>query len=725
MAFASVKNKKVVQIILFCLCFLMLALVVRLFYLQVIKGDYYEEKAYKQQTRDRSVAATRGTIYDATGEKKLAQSISTNTVSVVPNDIENKEQVAKDLAEILELEEDDVLAKLNKRAALVTIKTKVDEEVATAVYKYVMDNEINGIKVDESTKRIYQYNNLLSHVLGFTGTDGQGLYGLELQYDEELSGVPGKIVGSADGKGRETPYKEEQYVEPINGYDLVLTVDATIQGIVEKNLAKAVKENEANYGAIIMMRPKTGEILAMATYPDFDPNNAFEPNTEELIAKWDSMSTSEKSTALNDIWRNKAISNTAEPGSTFKIVTSSAVLEEGLVDIDQAGAFNCAGAMKIGGWTIRCWRHPRTHGVQSLRQGIMNSCNPVFMQSALKIGIDKYCEYLEAFNLKDKTGIDLPGEVGGILHDPKTMTEVDLATTGFGQTFQITPLQSLVTAAAVANGGEIVTPYVVSEIRTSDGSIVSKTEPKIKKRVISQETAASILDALYSTVEEGTGKAAKVRGYSVAGKTGTGEQGRGSSLWYMASFVGIAPVTNPEICIIFNLYNPTGPQGHQGGTVCAPVVSNIIDETLRYLDVSPDYTLEENNIEEILVPNLTGKTYSDAEKSLKEIGFSIASDSKFEADDLIVDQTPKVGASLISGSTIRVYRTEDKEKITVTVPDVRDMTVAKATTALKKSGLNIRIIGNGNGIIQDPSPGDVVQKGSIVTVKFVDTTDLH
>jgi len=708
-----------------CLCALLLALVVRLFYLQIIKGDYYEEKAYKQQTRDRSVAATRGTIYDATGEKKLAQSISTNTVSAVPNDIENKEQVAKELAEILELEEDEVLAKLNKKVSLVTIKTKVDEDAATAVYQYVLDNEINGIKVDESTKRIYQYNNLLSHVLGFTGTDGQGLYGLELQYDEELSGVPGKIVGSADGKGRETPYKEEQYVAPIDGYDLVLTVDATIQSIVEKNLAKAVKENVANYGTIIMMRPKTGEILAMATYPDFDPNNAFEPNTEDLIAKWDSMSTSEKSEALNDIWRNKAISNTAEPGSTFKIVTSSAVLEEGLVELDQAGAFNCSGAMQIGGWTIRCWRHPRSHGSQSLRQGIMNSCNPVFMQSATRIGIAKYCEYLEAFNLKDKTGIDLPGEVGGILHDPETMTEVDLATTGFGQTFQITPLQSLVTAAAVANGGEIVTPYVVSEIKTSDGNLVSKTEPQIKKRVISEETAASILDALYSTVEEGTGKAAQVRGYSVAGKTGTGEQGRGSSLWYMASFVGIAPVTDPEICIIFNLYNPTGPQGHQGGTVCAPVVSNIIDETLRYLDVNPDYTLEENNIEEILVPDLTGKTYSEAESVLKELGFGVASDSKFEANDIITDQTPKVGASLVSGSTVRVYRSSDTEKLTVTVPDVRDMTVAKATKTLTNSGLNIRIIGTGNAIIQDPSPGDIVQKGSIVTVKFVDTTDLH
>ncbi len=669
--------------------------------------------------------AVRGTIYDLTGEKKLAQSISTNTVSAVPNDIEEKEKVAKDLAKILEMEQDDILEKLNKKQSLVVIKTKVGKEQATAVYKYILEEELSGIKVDESSKRIYQFDNLASHVLGFTGTDGQGLYGVELKYEEQLAGIPGKIVGSADGKGRETPYKEEQYVAPVNGYDLVLTIDATIQSIVEKNLAKAVKENIANYGSVIMMRPKTGEILAMANYPDFNPNDAFAPSTEELKAKWDTMGTKEKSEALSDMWRNKAISNTAEPGSTFKIVTSAAVLEEDLVEIDQSGAFNCTGAMKIGGWTIRCWRHPRSHGSQSLREGIKNSCNPVFMQSAQKIGIKKYCEYLEAFNLKEKTGIDLPGEVGGILHDPKTMTEVDLATTGFGQTFQITALQSLVTVAAVSNGGNIVVPYVVKEIKSQDGSTISKIEPKIKKQVVSSETAASILDALYTVVEEGTGKAAKVRGYSVAGKTGTGEQERGARLWYLASFVGIAPVNDPEVCIVFNLYNPKGPQGHQGGTICAPVVSNILDETLRYLDINPDYTLEENSIQEILVPDLTGKTYEEAEKTIKDLGFKLASDSKFEADDKITNQIPKLGASLVPGSTIRVYKANDTEKITVTVPDVRDKTLANATKIIRNSGLNIRIIGNGNAIIQEPSAGEIVQKGSIVTVKFVDTTDLH
>ena len=700
-------------------------LVVRLFYIQIIKGDYYEQKAYDQQTRDRTVAAVRGTIYDATGEIKLAQSISTNTVSAVPNDIKSKGRVAKDLAAILELTEDEVLAKLNKSASLVTIKTKVGKEKATEVYKYILDNDISGLKVDESSKRVYQYNNLLSHVLGFVGTDNQGLYGLEKQYDEELSGINGKIVGSSDGSGRETPYKEEQYIEPVDGYDLVLTIDSTIQGIVEKNLAKAVKENVADYGTCIMVRPSTGEVLAMATYPDFDLNNPFEPNTEDLKSKWDSMTVEEKNPILNDMWRNKAISNTAEPGSTFKIVTASAVLEEGLTTLDAPNVFNCAGSMQIGGWTIKCWRYPRTHGQQSLRQGIMNSCNPVFMQSAIKVGISKYCEYLRAFNLDSKTGIDLPGEAAGILHDEKTMTELDLATTGFGQTIQVTALQSLLTACAVANGGSLVKPYVVKEIRSSTGSVISKTETEVKKQVVSAETASSILDALYSTVEEGTGKAAKVRGYSVAGKTGTGEQGRGSSTKYLASFIGISPVNNPEVCIIFNLYNPTGSQGHQGGTICAPVVSNIIDETLRYLDINPDYTLEENNIEEILVPDLKGKTYAEVASELEELGFKVASDSKFQAEDLVVDQSPKAGSSLITDSVIRVYRSQDTEKMTTIVPDIRDKSITTVPKLLRNADLNIRIVGNGNAILQDPSPGEVVQRGSIVTVKFVDTTDLH
>ena len=726
MAFATLKNKKRVTWMLVIALVGFFALIARLFYVQIVRGSYYKEKAYSQQTKDRTVAASRGTIYDC-NKNKLALSVSTNTLTVAPTNIEekDKEKIAKDISEIIKEEYDTVLSKLNKTVSLVTIKTNIGEEIATKLSNYILENDLKGIYVDESTNRIYPYNSLLSHVLGFTGTDDQGLYGLEAYYEEELAGIDGRIIGSIDGGGNETPYEEEEYVAPQNGNSLVLTVDATIQSIVEKNLEKAVKENIADKGACVVMRPTTGEILAMATYPDFDLNSPFEINNEELKAKWDTLSSKEKNNALLDMWRNTAISDAFEPGSTFKVLTASAALEENITDIDTAGTFNCNGYLSIAGWKIRCWRYPRTHGSQSLRQAIMNSCNPSFMQAGLKLGIETYTEYLKAYNLYDRTGIDLPGETTGIIHDPKTMTELDLATTSFGQTISITALQSAVMYSAIANGGKIMQPYVVKEIRAESGALIKETTPTVKKQVISETTAAKILSALYDTVDKGTGKAAKVSGYTVAGKTGTAEEGRGSNGWYMASFAGIAPVNDPELVVIFNIYDPKGPQGHQGGTICAPVVGNIIDETLRYMDVNPSYTVEETTTTETIVTDVTGKTYAEAKKIITDVGFKIASDDSIKDDEIIKEQIPKAGASLTKGATIRVYTDTEATKETTTVPDVRSYSQTKATSKLKSAGLNIRIIGKGNAIIQDPSPGEVVTKGSIVTVKFVDTTDIH
>lgn len=726
MAFATVKNKKRVTWMLIIALVGFFALIARLFYVQIIRGGYYKEKAYSQQTKDRTVAASRGTIYDC-NENKLALSVSTNTLTVAPTNIEeeDKEKIAKDLSEIIEEKYDNVLAKLNKTVSLVTIKTNIGEEMATKLSNYILENDLKGIYVDESTNRIYPYDSLLSHVLGFTGTDDQGLYGLESYYEDELAGVDGRIVGSIDGGGNETPYEDEEYVAPQNGNSLVLTVDATIQSIVEKNLEKAVKENVADKGVCVVMRPSTGEVLAMATYPDFNPNTPFEINNAELAAKWDTLSSKQKNSALLDMWRNTAISDAFEPGSTFKVLTASAALEENITDIDTAGAFHCNGYVSISGWKIRCWRYPRIHGSQSLRQAIMNSCNPSFMQAGLKLGIKTYTEYLKAYNLYDTTGIDLPGETTGIIHNPETMTELDLATTAFGQTVSITALQSAVMYSAIANGGYIMKPYVVKEIRSENGTLISQTTPTVKKQVISEDTSSKILSALYDTVDTGTGKAAKVSGYTVAGKTGTAEEGRGSNLWYMASFAGVAPVNDPEVVVIFNLYNPTGPQGHQGGTVCAPVVGNIIDETLRYMDVNPSYTVEETTTTETIVADVTGKKYSEAKKIFEQAGFKIASDKTIKDDEIIKEQIPKAGASLIEGATIRVYTSTNTKKATTTVPDVRSYSKIKVISKLKAVGLNIRIIGKGNAIIQDPSPGDVVTKGSIVTVKFVDTTDIH
>ncbi|MDD2377016.1 MAG: penicillin-binding transpeptidase domain-containing protein [Clostridia bacterium] len=719
----AVKNKKrIVIILMFCLVVTIL-LFGRLIYIQVIKSEHYKEKAYEQQTRERVVTSKRGTIYDATGEKIFAQSISTSKITIIPNSVNKKEEVGLKLSEILEISVDDVMAKLNKNSAQETIYSKLDNEKSQKILEYISKNDIEGIKIDEDTKRIYPYSYLLAHTLGFVGTDNQGLAGIEAEYENELKGISGKIVGSTDGKGNETPFTNEQYVDPIDGKDLILTIDATIQSITEKYLEKALKENIGLYATAIVIRPSTGEVLAIATAPTFDLNDPFSPNTDELKQKWDTLTKEDKSKELNAMWRNKVISDTAEPGSSFKIVTVAAAIEEGVANMDDAGAYNCNGFMKIDSWIIKCWRYPRAHGAESLREGIMNSCNPVFMQVSSKLGVDTYVKYLEAFNLYSKTGIDLPGEATGIMHDKTKMTAVDLATTSFGQTIQITTLQTAVNYSAIANGGYIIKPFVVKEVRSKNGDFEKKTESQIVKQIVSKATADITLSALEDTVKFGTAKAAQVRGYRVAGKTATAEVGRGAGSTYMAGFAGIAPVNSPEIVVVVNIMDPKGPLGHQGSTLCAPVVGSIIDETLRYLDVKPEYTIEDNNIKEKVVPDLNNKTYEEATKILIENGFKIASDNNLISTDVIIDQIPKVGASLMEGSTIRVYINKDTKQ-TVNVPDLRNKSTEVAKKALQNIGLNVRIIGNGYVLTQDPSLNTVIEKGSIVTIKCVDTMDL-
>lgn len=725
MAYMGLKNQKRIIIMLIVCVSLSVLLLGRLVYIQVVKSEHYTQMAYDQQTRERTVDAKRGTIYDATGQKVLAQSVSVNIITVVPSSIETeqKEAVATKLAEILGLKKEDVLAKLTKKSSSEIIASKVDEEKANKVLEYISEEEVSGIRVDEDITRIYPYGTLLSHVLGFVGTDNQGLAGIEAYYDEELSGIPGKIVGSTDGKGRETPFTNEQYIAPTDGKDIVLTIDATIQSILEKYLNKQTIENDCQYVTGVVIRPSTGEVLAMATTPAFDPNSPFTPNTDELAQKWDTMTLEEKNVALNQMWRNRVISDTAEPGSTFKIVTAASALEENVTTIDKAGEFTCTGSMKIGTWTIKCWRSPRSHGTQSLRQGIMNSCNPVFMQVSQRIGIATYCKYLQAFNLDKKTGIDLPGEQAGIIHDPKTMTNVDLATTSFGQTITITTLRTAVNYCAIANGGYLIEPYVVKEVKSGSGNYAKTTESKVLKQIISKSTADSILSALEDTVSTGTGKGAQVNGYRVAGKTATGEQGRGANLKYMAGFAGIAPVSNPELVVVVNAYDPKGEAGHGGGTICAPIVGSIIDESLRYLDISTDYTLQDNDIKEKVVPSVTDMTFAEAKKVLEAQGFSIASDTEIKENEVIKDQIPKAGASLMEGSSIRVYANTDNKQ-TVSVPNVKNMTSDKAISALKNAGLNVRIMGSGFVLTQDPVAETNIEKGSIVTLKCVDTTDL-
>ena len=724
MAFASVKHKKRVFILLAIAILGFLLVIGRLFYVQIIKGDYYQELAYKQQTKAREVEASRGTIYDSKGNT-LAISVSSNTLTIAPTNLvdEDKQSIAENIAKILELDTDAVLAKLNKKVSLVTIASNIQKEKAVKLSEYIAENELKGVYLDESTTRAYPYGALLSQVLGFTGVDNQGLFGLEVEYEDELSGVPGKIVGSIDGGGNETPFDEEEYVAPQNGYDLTLTIDATVQSIVEKNLEKAVIENIADFGTCVIVRPSTGEVLAMASYPDYDPNTPFEAQDAEVVAKWDEMTTKEKNTYLNNMWRNKCIQDTYEPGSIFKVVTACTALEEGVSDTESK-VYNCNGYMTVLGQRIKCWRYPRTHESESLRDGIVDSCNPTLMQVASKIGVQTYCDYLEALNLYSITGIDLPGEASAQAYKKSNMTELDLATTSFGQNISTSTLQNAMIYAAIANGGYLMQPYVVKEIKTQDGNIVETTEPKVLKQVYSKDTTTKMMSMLYDTVNNGTSKAAQATGYVIAGKTGTAEEDRVLNT-YMASFAGIAPYNDPEIAIVISIYNPTSSQGHMGGVVAAPVGGTIIEEVLRYMDVDSNYSIEENAEEEMIVPNLIGLTYKEAKAKLSELNFKVACDNAIAEDKIIQDQVPKSGASMTKGATVRVYEDATTAKTTTTVPDLRGYSVSRATSAARNSGLNIRVVGSGSAVIQYPSAGEVVTKGSIITVKFADTTDLH
>lgn len=720
MPYVSINTKKRVLVMLILCIVGMVVLFGRLVYIQIVKSEYYSQKAYTQQTRSKSVEAKRGTIYDTTGEKILAQSISTNIVTAVPSSVnkDKKEEIAQNLADILQSDKDEILKKLNKKTSSVTIATKVDQEKSKAILEYINNNDITGISVDEDMLRVYPYGTLLSHVLGFVGIDNQGLAGVEAYYDSELSGNPGKIVASFDGGGRETPFTQEQYIAAENGKDIVLTIDATIQSIVEKYLSKAVEENIAEYGSIVIMRPSTGEVLAMANYPTFDPNDPFTPNTQELKDKWDDMTVTQRSEELNKMWRNKAISDTQEPGSTFKLITSVAALEENVVNIDDK-TFYCAGYVKVGIWDIKCWRYYNPHGSESLREGIMNSCNPVFMQVSQRMGIAAFMKYIRAFNLDSKTGIDLPGEATGIMHDEKSMSDVDLATSSFGQTIQITSIQTAVNYCAVANGGYLVQPYIVREIKSGSGNYDEQIESKVLKQIMSETTASEIMSALVDTVNYGTAKSAKISDYQIAGKTATGENGRGDNTKYLAGFVGIGPASNPEIVVVMNLYDPKGPSGHGGATLCGPVVGSIIDEVLKYLDVQTDYTVSETENNEVVIPNITGKTYAEAKQIAKDSGFILNLSSEFSDDTIISKQVPKSGASLVAGSSIMVYKDGDEVQ-KAEIPDVRNRTAAEATNYFRGVGLNVRVEGTGYVLTQDVTPYEQIEKGSIVTIKCVD-----
>lgn len=563
----DITRKKRLYFMIVVLFFVMSGLSIRIFYIQFVNGDWLKKMAYEQHAMERAFNPCRGTIYDATGKTVLAVSGSVESVTVNPVNIkkEDKEKLAGKLSEMFGIDYEKVLNKISKRSSIETIVRKIDKDKSNELRKWLIENNITtGVNIDVDTKRYYPYNTLASQIIGFCGSDNQGLMGIESKYDNELRGKKGSIVKLTDARGGNLDSEGEEYIDATNGNDLILTIDATIQGIAEKYLKEACIDNKCTEGGnIIIMNPQNGDILAMAGYPDYNLNNPYIPITEEAN-NWDNLSKEEKTAIQQNMWRNKAISDRYEPGSTFKLITASAALEEGITDTDNAGEFNCGGGITIGGVRIKCWRYYRPHGTESLREALMNSCNPVFISLGQKLGVKTYYSYLEKFGLLHKTGIDLQGEGGSIFLDESKVGPVELATISFGQRFEITPIQMATAVSTIVNGGNYIKPRVVKKIINSQTGDIKEMETEIKEKAISEETSKKVVSMMETVVGEGTGKNAKVKGYSIGGKTGTSEDGVNTGK-YVTSFVGVAPTENPQLVILITLYNPTGEGGHQGG----------------------------------------------------------------------------------------------------------------------------------------------------------------
>lgn len=713
--------KKRMMVLYGCLLAGVAVLLLRTGYLQIIRGPGLKQAAVEQQTRDSIVSSERGTIYDR-NMKVLAQSASTNMVCVVPVTIReegNAEDVARALSEILDLSYDTVYAKTQKNSYYEIVKRRVESEQVEQIRAL----KLAGIRLDADTKRYYPNGTLASHVIGFTGDDNQGLWGLESVYDTVLKGTNGRIITAKSANGSDMPYEYEQYMDPVQGADLVLTIDETIQHFVEKHLETAVAETSVQQGAAaIVMNPKTGEILAMAAKPDYDLNAPMTLTDETVLAELEALEgeeyTQKYTEKLNSLWRNKAVVDTYEPGSTFKSIVAAAALEENLVSLDEG--FNCGGSRTVSGTVINC--HDRDgHGHQSFVQGVQNSCNPVFMEIGARLGWKNFLKYYKSFGFGETTGFELPGEAEGIFFTEENMHDLELATSSFGQGFTVTPLQMITAMSAIANGGYLMKPYIVKQINDEEGNVVEVTEPEVVRQVISEETSRNMRTILEGVVSEGGGKNAYVKGYRVAGKTGTSEKQPRGNQKYVASFLGFAPADDPQVACIVILDEPVG--DYYGSMIAAPVVGRIMEDTLRYLGIERQYSEAEEAEIDVNMPDITGKTTAEAAEVL--IGAGLRYHVVGEEGAAVKSQMPRAGTAVRKDSVCILYTGEVEEE-KVIVPDVLGFSVADANTALANSDLNIMLRGTGRlhaeGILrsvsQEPAAGTEVAKGTVVQVEF-------
>lgn len=739
----NLMHYKKLRVTLIVVILILLLLIVRIGFLQFVQGNYLKELAYNQQTINQIISPKRGNIYDSTG-KALAISAQVDTITINPNKLvknsndetkEFKEKIAKGLSEIFELNYDEVLEKVNSSSQVETIAKKVEQEKVDTLKKWMEDNKISvGINIDEDTKRYYPYNTVASNVIGFCGSDNQGLSGVESKWDSILTGTPGKIVSSKGSNQEEIPNAEETYISAENGSDLTLTIDLNIQTIIEKYLKQAVEDNDCKKGGnVIVMNPKNGDILGMACYPDYNLNSPYTPNST-LAETYNSLSSEEKSESLYKMWANKSVAETYEPGSVFKVITASVALEENITTTDKSNDFYCKGYEEFEDSSasqplkISCWR-PNPHGVQSLRQALCNSCNPAFMQLGKRIGAPTLYKYYEAFGLFDSTNSGLYGEQSSIFQKLDKVGPVELATMSFGQRLNVTPLQMATAIACVANDGVLMKPRIVKQVTNTDSGSVSEIPVTQVRQVISKETAQEVKSMMESVVTIGTGKHAAVSGYSIGGKTGTSEPVYNKTEeGYVASYVAISPVEDTQVVLLLTLYDPPK-SNHQGGQLAGPVVSQMLSEILPYLGIPSNENSSDSSSSDnlIVVPDVRNKTVSEAEKILKNSGFSTKTYVNGDANNtLVVDQTPKPGVSLSKNSVVVLYGEGNDVATSVTVPDLKGMNASQASNTLKEKNLNISIEGSGTVISQDAAKDEQVPEGTVIKVTLKQNlTDAH
>ena len=707
----------------------------KLYSLQITRHEELQAKAVSQQTRSSVVTANRGTIYDASGNI-LAISSTAETIFLSPkemndalNDTENpaawtKEMVASTLAKILDISEEGILKKMTRTDSMYEVlKYRVDEDIADQVRKFINNNKVKGVYLSTDAKRYYPYGDLAAQVIGFVGTDYTGLFGLEAEYDKELQGKSGLVVTAKANQQNDLLYEYSQYFDPENGDELQVTLEATVQYYLEKGMSDMCDAySPANGATGIIMDVRNGGILAMASFPNYDLND-FSTVTDKTLNERMERGELELGDAQQLQWRNKALNDTYEPGSTFKILTLSAALEEGLIDMNTT--VNCSGSVNISGHTIHC-SNKAGHGLQTLEQSVGNSCNPAFISYGLKLGTEKFYQYMRSFGIMSPTGVDLGGEATGVFAADANFTQLDLACYAFGQNFTVTPLALIAAQAACVNGGYLYTPHFAKQITDSDGNVIWQHDDTPVRQVISEETSATVRECLEYVVASGTGKNGQVAGYRIGGKTGTADKGQTGDV--VVSFLCFAPADDPQIMMLITMDTPSRSTGTyvSGGNMVAPNASHIMEEILPYLGIEPSYSAEELMGVDTTVPNVIGMSVDEAKDRLKERGFAC----KVEGDgETITDQTPVGGAIIPGKSTVVLYAGAEKSDKMCKVPSLVGCTAAQANTIAANAGLLIRFTGTTSSesstvlvFSQDLESGTEVPAGTVITVRLGDTT---